>query len=65
MGIVLKDILAVIPAGDKDEVRETTIYIEGNRIVVNRTFQCQQPMDTGGFILFLDFQPCLLRTGCF
>ena len=33
MGIVLKDILAVIPAGDKDEVRETTIYIEGNRIV--------------------------------
>ena len=32
MGIVLKDILAVLPAGDKDEVKETTIYIEGNRI---------------------------------
>lgn len=32
MGIVLKDILAILPNGDRDEVRETTIYIEGQRI---------------------------------
>lgn len=33
MGIVLKNILAVLPVGEKDEVRETSIYIEGNKIV--------------------------------
>lgn len=32
MGIVLKDILAVLPEGDRDEVRETSIYIEKDRI---------------------------------
>ncbi len=32
MGIVLKDILAILPAGEKDEIRETSIYIEGSRI---------------------------------
>ena len=32
MGIVLKDILAILPNGEKDEVRKTSIYIEGNRI---------------------------------
>ena len=32
MGIVLKDILAILPKGEKDEVRKTSIYIEGNRI---------------------------------
>lgn len=32
MGIVLKDILAIMPNGEKDEVRKTCIYIEGNRI---------------------------------
>ena len=32
MGIVLKDILAILPNGEKDEVRKTCIYIEGNRI---------------------------------
>lgn len=32
MGIVLKDILAILPNGKKDEVRKTCIYIEGNRI---------------------------------
>ncbi len=32
MGIVLKDILAILPAGEKDEIRETNIYIEGSRI---------------------------------
>ncbi|HBA69488.1 MAG TPA: hypothetical protein DCZ40_09050 [Lachnospiraceae bacterium] len=33
MGIVLQDILAILPEGDKDEVRETSIYIEGSKIV--------------------------------
>jgi len=32
MGIVLKDILAILPGGEKDEVKKTSIYIEGNRI---------------------------------
>lgn len=32
MGIVLKDILAILPNGEKDEVKKTSIYIEGNRI---------------------------------
>ncbi len=32
MGIVLKDILAILPNGEKDEVRKPCIYIEGNRI---------------------------------
>ena len=33
MGIVLKDILAILPEGDKDVVRETSIYIEADKIV--------------------------------
>jgi len=33
MGIVLKDILAILPGQDGDEVKKTSIYIEGNRIV--------------------------------
>ena len=33
MGIVLKNILAILPNGAKDEVRETSIYIEGKEIV--------------------------------
>lgn len=32
MGIVLKDILAILPNGEKDEVKKTSIYIEGDRI---------------------------------
>lgn len=32
MGIVLKNILAVLPDGNRDEVTETSIYIEGDRI---------------------------------
>ena len=32
MGIVLKNILAVLPCGDRDEVKETSIYIENDRI---------------------------------
>lgn len=32
MGILLKKILAVLPEGDRDVVRETDIYIEGSRI---------------------------------
>lgn len=32
MGIVLKNILAIVPENDRDVIRETTIYIEGNRI---------------------------------
>lgn len=32
MGIVLKDILAILPNGEKDEVKKTSIYIESNRI---------------------------------
>lgn len=32
MGIVLKNILAVLPGQSGDEVKETSIYIEGNRI---------------------------------
>lgn len=32
MGIVLKDVLAILPGKEKDEVRATSIYIEGNRI---------------------------------
>lgn len=33
MGIVLKQILAVLPRGEKDVIEETSIYIDGNRIV--------------------------------
>ncbi len=33
MGILLKNILAVLPEKDKDVIRETDIYIEGSRIV--------------------------------
>ena len=33
MGIVLKNILAILPNGSKDEVKETSIYIEGKEIV--------------------------------
>ena len=32
MGIVLKDILAILPNGERDEVKETSIYIEGDKI---------------------------------
>ncbi len=32
MGIVLKNILALLPEGDKDVIRRTDIYIEGSRI---------------------------------
>ena len=32
MGIVLKNILALLPDGDRDVIRETDIYIEGKRI---------------------------------
>lgn len=32
MGIVLKNISAILPDKDKDEVKETSIYIEGDRI---------------------------------
>lgn len=32
MGIVLKNILALLPEGDTDVIRETDIYIEGSRI---------------------------------
>lgn len=32
MGILLKNILAVVPEGDRDVIRETSIYIEGSRI---------------------------------
>ena len=32
MGIVLKNILAILPGKEKDEVKETSIYIEGNKI---------------------------------
>lgn len=32
MGIVLKNILALLPEGDRDVIRETDIYIDGNRI---------------------------------
>lgn len=32
MGIVLKNILALLPEGDRDVIRETDIYIEGSRI---------------------------------
>lgn len=33
MGIVLKDILAILPGKEKDEVKKTSIYMEGNRIM--------------------------------
>lgn len=33
MGIVLKNILAILPSGEKDEIKETSIYIEEDRIV--------------------------------
>ncbi len=33
MGILLKNILAIVPSGEKDEVKKTDIYIEGNKIV--------------------------------
>ena len=33
MGIVLKDILAILPGPERDEVRKTSIYIEKDRIV--------------------------------
>lgn len=33
MGIVLKNILAILPDGEKDAVKETSIYIDGDKIV--------------------------------
>ncbi|MBQ8947261.1 MAG: amidohydrolase [Lachnospiraceae bacterium] len=33
MGILIKDALAVLPEGDKDVIRETSIYIDGKYIV--------------------------------
>ena len=33
MGILLKDILAVWPEGEKDIIRKADLYVEGNRIV--------------------------------
>ena len=30
MGVVLKDILAVLPNGNEPEVKKTSIYIEGD-----------------------------------
>ena len=33
MGIVLKNILALLPENDTDSIQETSIYIEGSRIV--------------------------------
>jgi len=33
MGIVLKNIMAILPEGEKDTVKETSIYIEEDRIV--------------------------------
>lgn len=33
MGILLKDILAVLPEGEKDVIRKADLYVEGNRIV--------------------------------
>ena len=33
MGIVLKNILALVPENDTDSIQETSIYIEGSRIV--------------------------------
>ena len=32
MGIVLKNILAIVPEGERDEVKQTSIYIEDGRI---------------------------------
>lgn len=32
MGIEIRDALAVLPQGAEDVVRETTIYVEGDRI---------------------------------
>ena len=32
MGIVLKNISAILPNGEKDEIKETSIYIEGDKI---------------------------------
>ncbi len=32
MGIVIKDVLAVLPEGAEDVIRETSLYIEGDRI---------------------------------
>lgn len=32
MGIILKNILALLPEGDRDVIRETDIYIEGSKI---------------------------------
>ena len=32
MGILLKNILAAVPEGDTDVIKETNIYIEGSRI---------------------------------
>lgn len=33
MGILLKDILAVLPEGEKDIIRKADLYVEGNHIV--------------------------------
>lgn len=33
MGILLKDILAVLPEGEKDIIRKADLYVKGNRIV--------------------------------
>lgn len=41
MGIILKNILAILPENDKDVIKETDIYIEGSRIAAIGT----QPED--------------------
>ena len=33
MGILLKDIMAILPEGNEDIIRKTSIYIEGNEII--------------------------------
>ena len=32
MGIVIKDALTILPQGEEDVIRETSLYIEGDRI---------------------------------
>ena len=49
MGILLKNILAVLPEGNTDVIKETNIYIEGSRIVAIGTqpegFQADKVID--------------------
>ena len=49
MGILLKNILAVVPEGDTDVIKETNIYIEGSRIAAIGTqpegFQADKVID--------------------